>query len=245
MYGKLFASMFDGTLATKGPWQALVTFQQLLILCDPTGMVDMTPEAISRRTTVPLEIIQAGIEALEQPDPDSRLPKENGRRIVRLSEHRSWGWQIVNHAHYKAMRTPADRREYMRNYQRDRRTQAAAHVNTNVNTVNNVNAVNPRIRIERNKDKYTGVSTTPGFDRFWTAYPKKKAKKDAQKAYDRVHPAPDELEQLLAALERAKQSSDWKKDGGKFIPHPATWLNGERWNDEDDGVGTFPISLPF
>jgi hypothetical protein len=51
MYGKLFSQMYDGTLATKGPWQALVTFQQLIILADKHGIVDMTPEAIGRRTT--------------------------------------------------------------------------------------------------------------------------------------------------------------------------------------------------
>lgn len=132
MYGKLFAQMYDGTLATKGPWQALVTFQQLIILADEQGVVDMTPEAISRRTTLPIEIILAGITALEQDDPDSRSPDLDGRRIMRLSDTRTWGWHIVNHAHYKAIRSNEDRREYMRLYQRARR----ANVNklsTNVN----------------------------------------------------------------------------------------------------------------
>ena len=59
MYSKLFASMYDGTLATQGPWQAIVTFQQMLILADPTGIVDMTATAISRRTTIPLDIRDA------------------------------------------------------------------------------------------------------------------------------------------------------------------------------------------
>ena len=103
MYGKIFVSMFDGTLATVGPWEALVTFQQLLILADKYGTVDMTPEAIARRTTVPLEIIRKGLEALEKPDPHSRTPDEEGRRIVPLSDSRPWGWKIVNHAHYRTM----------------------------------------------------------------------------------------------------------------------------------------------
>jgi len=75
MYGKLFTQMYDGTLATKGPWQALVTFQQMLILCDKDGVIDMTPEAISRRTTIPIEIIEIGIPALEEVDPASRSPE--------------------------------------------------------------------------------------------------------------------------------------------------------------------------
>lgn len=121
MYGRLFTSMYDGTLVTRGPWEALVTFQQMIALCDPTGMVDMTREVISRRTSIPLDIITKGIEALEQPDPDSRSSKEDGRRIVRLADHRDWGWQIVNHDHYQRIRSNDDRRVYMREYMRDRR----------------------------------------------------------------------------------------------------------------------------
>ena len=124
MYGKLFVQMYDGTLGTKGPWEALVTFQQFIILADQEGEVDMTPEAISRRSTIPLEIILKGIEELEKPDPSSRSPAEDGRRIVLLSDNRTWGWRIVNHAHYRNIRSQEDRREYMRNYQRIRRSKA-------------------------------------------------------------------------------------------------------------------------
>ena len=105
MYGKLFSQMYDGTLATKGPWQALITFQQLIILADKHGVVDMTPEAIARRTTIPLKIIQDGITRLLEADPDSRSPNEEGRRITQLSDSRTWGWQIVNYQHYLIIQT--------------------------------------------------------------------------------------------------------------------------------------------
>lgn len=119
MYGKLFDSIYDGTLAQD--WRALITFQQMIILCDREGVVDMTPEALSRRTGIPIEHIEAGIAALESPDEKSRSPELNGRRIVRLDDHRTWGWRIVNHAKYREMRSPEDRRAYMRKYMRDRR----------------------------------------------------------------------------------------------------------------------------
>lgn len=122
MYGKLFAQMYDGTLGTNGPWQALVTFQQLIILADKDGVVDMTPEALSRRTTVPIDIIQTGLAALEQPDASSRTPDEEGRRIVGLSEGRAWGWRIVNYAKYREMRTAEERRAYHRQYWREKRS---------------------------------------------------------------------------------------------------------------------------
>ncbi len=151
MYGKIFESMYDGTLATRGPWQAIVTFQQMIVLCDKHGTVDMTPEAIARRTTIPLEIIQTGIAALELPDPESRIPDDDGRRLARLSDLRAWGWQIVNYLHYRRLHREEDRREYMRQYQRKRR----ADVNKNVNSVNNVTHSSKQYAVE--ELKYVGA----------------------------------------------------------------------------------------
>lgn len=116
MYAKIFSQIYDGTLCTKGPWQALVTFQQLLVLADQDGAVDMTVAAIARRTTIPLEIIEVGIEELMQPDLESRTPAEDGRRIVPLSEGRTWGWRIVNYTHYRQLQREEERREYHRQY---------------------------------------------------------------------------------------------------------------------------------
>jgi hypothetical protein len=116
MYAKVFTQIYDGTLCTKGPWEALVTFQQMLVLADMDGNVDMTAGAIARRTTIPLEIIEKGIGVLLEPDPESRTPTEQGRRIVPLVSDRSWGWRIVNYKHYRALKREEDRREYHRDY---------------------------------------------------------------------------------------------------------------------------------
>lgn len=78
-------------------------------------------------------------------------------------------------------------------------------------------------------DKPQGV-TEEMFNSFWAAYPKKKDKKNARKAFQKVKP--EELPALLAALEVQNKSRDWLKDGGKYIPLPTTWLNGRRWEDE-------------
>jgi len=119
MYGKLYESIYDGTLVED--WKALVTFQQMIILCNADGILDMTAGAISRRTGIPKDVIEHGIEVLENPDSESRTPDHEGKRIIRIDQHRIWGWEIVNHKHYRDLRTQNDRREYMRNYMRDKR----------------------------------------------------------------------------------------------------------------------------
>lgn len=120
MYGKIFHSIYDGTLAED--WRALITFQQLIVLCDADGVVDMTPQSISRRTGIPIEHIEAGIAILAAPDPSSRTTTKEGKRILPLNPDRDWGWEIVNHKHYRDLRTAEDRREYMRNYMKEKRS---------------------------------------------------------------------------------------------------------------------------
>lgn len=72
------------------------------------------------------------------------------------------------------------------------------------------------------------------FNRFWEACPRKTAKGAAKTAWAKLHPDAELVERILAALERQKVSDQWTRDEGRFIPHPATWLNQERWEDEPD-----------
>ena len=77
------------------------------------------------------------------------------------------------------------------------------------------------------------VPAEPGlFDEFWTEYPKKKAKDDARKAFAKRKPNRELLVRMVAAIREQVKTPDWQKDGGQFIPHPATWLNDGRWEDE-------------
>ena len=70
------------------------------------------------------------------------------------------------------------------------------------------------------------------FERFWAAYPRHTNKRQAVKAFEKLKPDEAMLGVMLAAIEKQKNSQQWTKDGGQFIPHPATWLNGCRWEDE-------------
>lgn len=109
MFAKIFEQIFDSSIAED--WQTRHVFEDMLKLCDRRGILDRTPEAISRRTNVPLEIVERAIAKLEQADPRSRNPEFEGRRIVRLDEHRDWGWRIVNYDYYRQIASEDQRRE--------------------------------------------------------------------------------------------------------------------------------------
>lgn len=72
------------------------------------------------------------------------------------------------------------------------------------------------------------------FDRFWSAYPRRTAKAAAERAWKRAK-GDTRIEEILKAIEAQKKTHAWKKNNGEFIPHPATWLNQGRWQDEVKG----------
>lgn len=69
------------------------------------------------------------------------------------------------------------------------------------------------------------------FERFWKAYPKKRNKETARRAFKKLKGV--SIETLLEAIEKQKRSQDWLKDGGQYIPYPATWLNAGGWENEE------------
>lgn len=86
--------------------------------------------------------------------------------------------------------------------------------------------------LKEGKKKDTTSSLQASFDVFYTAYPKHKAKDSAIKAWKKLNPEASLLQTILRAIEVAKDTDSWKKDNGTYIPLPATWLNGKRWEDE-------------
>lgn len=72
------------------------------------------------------------------------------------------------------------------------------------------------------------------FERFWTVYPRHEKRKDAERAFAKALSTHNGLtiDTLINAVEAQKKSRQWLEDGGRYIPHPATWLNGEQWENE-------------
>jgi uncharacterized protein YhdP len=79
-----------------------------------------------------------------------------------------------------------------------------------------------------------------GFDLFWSRYPRRVAKGDARKAWAKLNPSPQLCAEILAALEWQREQDGWQKDDGQYIPYPASYLRGERWEDEPVQVRGLP-----
>jgi len=108
----LDSSVWETDLRVRVLWITM-----LMTAAEPArrGTVDMTIRALSGRAAMSPEDVRYALDVLESPDPHSRTPGNDGRRIERIDAHREWGWRILNWSEYE------DARERMLNAARQAR----------------------------------------------------------------------------------------------------------------------------
>ena len=126
MYVKIHEQIFSSSIMEEDVETRYIWFC-LLTLADKEGFIDITIPAISRRINLDEKIVSHAIEKFMLPDKTSRTPDFEGRRLEKIRE--SFGWKVLNYIHYRDLRNDEARREYMRNYMKDKR-----NVNKIVNT---------------------------------------------------------------------------------------------------------------
>lgn len=112
-----------------------------------------------------------------------------------------------------------------RNMLKPQHAKTATVSNTDIKVIlSNSNTDNP----------YSGLDEEPAdlFSEFWKAYPKKVAKTVAEKAFKKQKIDRTKLDEILSFIEKAKKTESWTKQKGQFVPHPSTFLNGKRWEDD-------------
>lgn len=87
----------------------------------------------------------------------------------------------------------------------------------------------PETEQRRDRAEERQSNSSGDFECFWRAYPKKRNKGNAEKAWKKLNPP---LAKILDALEWQRQQQSWTKDGGQFVPYPASYLNAKGWEDE-------------
>jgi hypothetical protein len=108
-YVKLFQKILDSTVWLEDDRTRLVWIT-LLAMCDEDGVVDAPVAAIANRARVDLGSCELAMEKFMGPDPHSRTPEHEGRRVAKVEG----GWLILNHKKYRDMMSLEHRREYKR-----------------------------------------------------------------------------------------------------------------------------------
>lgn len=82
----------------------------------------------------------------------------------------------------------------------------------------------------KKKNKSSNGDYSEGFLAFWSAYPLKRNKQAAWRAWKRQK-CEGISERVVDSVGVHVGSKDWLKEDGAFIPHPATFINGHGWED--------------
>ena len=253
MYNKLFSkivhsSVWMESLPTRIVW---ITF---LALMDRDGFVALASVAnVAHQARVSLEEASDAVGRLEGPDQESSDPEHHGRRVERVPG----GWIVLNATKHHNLVSAAISRESTRlRVERYRRaktvtaeippvTEKSAHVTDPLPTRTS-NAVQTQTTDPTTADqkllafpaekalvkrrgrpiKADEAVYTPDFLTFWKAYPLRVKKADAWVAWQKYDPP---ITACLATIAWQVQSREWQEGA---IPHPTTWLNGQRWEDE-------------
>ncbi len=145
------------------------------------------------------------------------------RGSLKSTKHQTKQFTIITVVNFKAYQCEDDEPNQPSNQAPTRRQPGINQASTTDNNVNKEDKV-------EKKEKTT--ANPAGFDAFWEAYPRKKSKADALKAWRAIEDPP--VEAILIALNWQAKTEQWVKDSGQFIPYPATYLRRQSWLDEPD-----------
>ena len=212
----------------------LVSFWLWALDNAPTGsLVDITPRMISRAA---------------QWDGD---PEKLAKTLIRagwIDEKEDGTLEI--HDWYEYAGKLIDQRQAEKERSRSRRAAAAASADASPDdpTPTAGRPANSRKkaggRVDQSREDKTREGNTPPspsdegsdggtkslvearFLEFWKAYPKKTGKQYALKAWNKIKPTAELHERIMQAVDAQKRSDQWRRENGRYIPNPSTWLNG-------------------
>lgn len=223
MYGKVFASLWEGSLI--GHTDAQLVFVYLIAHSDSSGHVEEHPLKIATLTGMSEDRVEAAIAILESGDPASRSKELDGARIERVSD--GYAWMIVNYVHYRGMRNTNERREQNRQAAaRHRLRKSSAGVSQGKpQSSQGEGEGEGEVEVKNTRSK----SEPEGFTEWYQNYPRHVARRAASRAYASALKRAT-AEQLTDGVRRYRASLNGTPPDK--IKHPATWLNGDCWLDE-------------
>jgi hypothetical protein len=247
-YTKLFGSIISSTIWGAEDHVRLVWIT-MLALADQFGRVEASVPGLAHQAHVGVDQTRAALSVLEAPDPDSRTPDHEGRRIAKMDG----GWRLLNHSKYREKQdeewqkarkaknakdyrdrhraaSPASPKITARHPIADTDTYTEADTSTKTNTLAQFALVPP----SNGNGKAKVARFTPGeIESIYQQYPRKTAKERALKAIKKALDNLDDENPVAAlrarVIEFANSPAGRK---GEFVPYPATWFNDKSYLDD-------------
>jgi len=221
-FTKLDENILMSSIMTEEP-AVFKIWIALLAACKEDGIARVSAVGLSSHCFLPIEVVRAAIERLSSPDADSRSINDEGKRIERVDG----GYYIINYHKYRELsyRESEAKRKYL--------SRTCPDKSGNVQELPDISAsVSLSSSLPLKGDARGKVEYSSEFLSFWSSYPKKVGKGAAWKEWQRERPP---IETCLKTLEWQKKSTDWTKEGGKYIVDPERWIKRRRWEDEPTG----------
>jgi len=250
-YTKLFSSIVHSTIWREENHVRLVWIT-MLAMADKDGVVEASIPGLADAARVTLEECCEALERLMSPDEFSRSKEFEGRRIGPVEG----GWVLLNYHRYRDKLNREEQRikaaQRQREYRERKKVDVTPFVTENHNALCSVMpALWPSLQSESESDpesdtkekrkKKEKSAYSASFLSFWAAYPKKKEKDAAWRAWQKAVKKA-EPKTIIDAVEKHKSSTEWQSG---YIKYPATWLNKGCWDDEIAPQSTNNPALPL
>ena len=240
-YTKLFNSIITSTIWTEDD-KTRIVWITMLAIADQHGEVQASIPGLARVSGVSLEAAENAINKFLAPDPYSRTPDDEGRRIEKIEG----GWALLNHGKYRLMASAEDSKKS--NADRQKRHRDKKNRNANV-TENNacVTLSNGQVTVKtdiaeaeakaeakkRITKQYSPISSDESeiLKIVWDLFPPKSRERSSKKQFaeawrkTKIKPS---LETLKQSLDAWNQSAKWK-DGYSEGAH--IWINNAQWEN--------------
>jgi len=247
-YTKLFNEIIASTIWAE-PNPTRILWITLLALRGRDHVIEASIPGLAHYARISEKECLEAIETLSSPDPYSRSKEDDGRRIRAVDG----GFFLINGEKYRQKMSREERLAkqviYQKNY-RERQKEKQEFVSDSVSTLTNIStelAQTEEEEKEKVKKEYRESSDSLpqnliDFEQFWHQWPKKRGKQGAIKAWQKLKRDEQELV-MQDLLTRPTADDQWLKNNGEFIPYPATYLNGKRWEDQYKKEKTFEERL--
>lgn len=165
-----------------------------------------------------------------------------------LWEEREGGYYVHDYPDYQPTKREIlrQRKQIAQRVSAFRQKKSNGPRNVDSNAVTNADVTPAPVPVPVPEKKKNTLAHPPaarnGFDTFWAAYPRKKSKGQAERAWAKLRPDEQLQGTILSALERAKTSAEWRDREAKYLPYPGTWLNAKGWEDEIPASAPSPTS---